>query len=1021
MRLRMGGKGNRRGLAAGLAAGVLAAVTLAAQTSAPVADAAMQGDRAAVKALLQQGGDVNAAQGDGMTGLHWAAMKNDAELAQMLVYAGANVKATTRLGSNTPLVIAARNGNAPVVHVLLKAGADAKAATSTGTTPLMLAAASGNAEAVTALLAAGSDLEAKESSMQQTPLMFAAAFARVEVMKVLVAAGANVKATTKVVNVSVLTSPEDEFRPPPPPTAPATGTPAPEPNAGAARPAAAGGAPAAPATPAAGGGGGGRRGQAVGKAGVDRQFRYNELVGWQGGLTPLLFAVRQGSMAAVDVLLGAGADVNQVSAGDKSSPLVLAIANGHFDIALHLLDQGANPNLVADNGVAPLYGVVNVQWAPKALYPQPRSYLQQKATYLDTMKALLDKGADPDARLRFKVWYSGYNFDLSGVDEIGATAFWRAAYASDIDAMKLLLKYGADPNIPTTKPAGRPRVGDAGVREGGDVSALPPLPVGGPGVTALQAAAGVGYGEGFAANSHRYAPSGMMAAVKFLVEEVGADVNAADHEGNTALHQAAARGDVAMIDYLVSKGADVTRVNREGQSTADMANGPVQRTQPYPEALKLLEKLGAKNTTSACRAEARRAPGPDGSATRMRPGMTTSRSTLLGGAALVAALGLTVAAQPAPRSQPTPASGSRPAPSRSVQTSAPAGAVAPRAGGGARAGPVHGCQPDRAGRHLLHRVPQRSGQGGRPVAGPLERDAGARTAEVAEKIIRKLRAGMMPPAGAKRPDAAVLDALTTRPRGAHGRTRVDESQSGLAALPAPQSRRVHPRGQGTARDRGRHRRVPAARHAQRRLRQRGRRAGAVADRARGLLARGQPDQPPGGGRPRGHGQRRDLQGGAHDVADAACRGRAHGHARRHLGDAHLPGRRRVRDRRQPAQRAARRALRPEHAQRDGHRRRDRRRHRRRTRGRHSAQPAHERIGSQEQPRSEDGADFGEGRPSSGIGGVRAEVRSAHQRHPDSGREHARRREHELRRDPDAAPARHVGERPLRGDRACPTP
>ena len=611
MRLRMCGEWNLRGIAAGVLAGVFASALLVAQAQAPVADAAMHGDRAAVKALLQQGGDVNAAQGDGMTALHWAAMKNDAELAQMLVYAGANVKATTRLGSNTPLVLAARNGNAPVVQVLLEAGADAKAATSTGTTPLMLAAASGSTEAVTALLAAGSDLEAKESSMQQTPLMFAAAFSRVEVMKALVAAGANVKATTKVVNLASLTSPEDEFRQqqtPPATGAPAAagarpaGAPTPEPSAVAAPPAAAGApAPAAPPAPApaqaqaGGGGGGGRRGPAVGKAGVDRQFRYNELVGWQGGLTPLLFAVRQGSMEAVDVLLGAGADVNQVSAGDKSSPLVLAIANGHFDVAMHLLEKGANPNLIAENGVAPLYGVVNVQWAPKALYPQPRSYLQQQATYLDTMKALLDKGADPNARLRFKVWYSGYNFDLSGVDEIGATAFWRAAYAADIDAMKLLVKYGADPNIPTTKPAGRPRVGDAGVREGGDVSGLPALPVGGPGVTALQAAAGVGYGEGFAANSHRYAPSGMMAAVKFLVGDLGADVNAADHEGNTALHQAAARGDVAMIDYLVSRGADVTRVNREGQSTADMANGPVQRTQPYPEALELLEKLGAKN------------------------------------------------------------------------------------------------------------------------------------------------------------------------------------------------------------------------------------------------------------------------------------------------------------------------------------------------------------------------------------------------------------------------------------------
>jgi ankyrin repeat protein len=262
---------------------------------------------------------------------------------------------------------------------------------------------------------------------------------------------------------------------------------------------------------------------------------------------------------------------------------------------MHLLAKGADPNLAAENGATPLYGVLNVQWAPKALYPQPRAYLQQKTSYMQMLTALLDQGADPDARLRFKVWYSGYNFDLSGVDEIGATAFWRAAYAADIEAMKLLVARGADPNIPTTKPAGRPRVGDAGVRAGGDTSGMPALPVGGPGVTPLQAAAGVGYGEGFAANSHRYAPTGMLAAVKYLVEELGADVNAADHEGNTALHQAAARGDVAMIEYLVSKGADVTRVNREGQSTADMANGPVQRTQPYPDALKLLETLGSKN------------------------------------------------------------------------------------------------------------------------------------------------------------------------------------------------------------------------------------------------------------------------------------------------------------------------------------------------------------------------------------------------------------------------------------------
>ena len=99
--------------------------------------------RTAVRALLKQGVDVNAAQGDGMTALHWAARQGDVELAQMLLYAGANVKATTRLGGYTPLIMAAQIGSAPMIETLLKAGADPKAATTNGTTPLMLAAASG--------------------------------------------------------------------------------------------------------------------------------------------------------------------------------------------------------------------------------------------------------------------------------------------------------------------------------------------------------------------------------------------------------------------------------------------------------------------------------------------------------------------------------------------------------------------------------------------------------------------------------------------------------------------------------------------------------------------------------------------------------------------------------------------------------------------------------------------------------------------------------------------------------------
>ena len=120
------------------------------------------------------------------------------------------------------------------------------------------------------------------------------------------------------------------------------------------------------------------------------------------------------------------------------------------------------------------------------------------------------------------------------------------------------------------------------------------MPVGGPDMPPLLAAAGAGYGEGFAGNAHRFAPGGMLAAVKYLVEELGTDATSR-RDGNTVVHHAASRGRHRDDQDLVSRGADVTQVNRSGQTTVDMANGPVQRAQPYPETIKLLEGLGAKN------------------------------------------------------------------------------------------------------------------------------------------------------------------------------------------------------------------------------------------------------------------------------------------------------------------------------------------------------------------------------------------------------------------------------------------
>jgi uncharacterized protein len=700
-------------MAMALLVSALGSRTFAGNTTS-VLDAVAQKDRAALRSLLKSGADVNAAAGDGLTAIHQVAMDGDVESAQLLIYAGANLKATTRLGGYTPLLFASKNGDAAMIETLLKGGADPNLPTTNGTTPLMFASASGNVLAVRLLLDKGADLAAREKAMNQTALMFAAANGRTDTVRLLLSRGADVKAATKVVDLWAFTKEAEEAfaaavanggapRRTEAAEAPEGASPgagagpaatsttsavpanaAPKTDAAteAAKAAGLGGAttmssavpaheakaatkadakasepkadeksdkkdsdkkdaekrdaekrdkdkknaktavalndgppkmslggsntpkPSDPKATAAAAPAGAPQATKAADAkpapkkplvgGVDRPYLYNEMVAYTGGMTPLLLGIRQGQTEVVKTLVEAGADVNQVSGGDKTSPLLMAAVNGRFDLGMYLLERGADPNLASENGVAPLFAAVNVQWAPKAGYPQPRAYTQQQTSYLEFMKALIDKGAKVDARVKKKVWYQGYNFDLSGVDETGATAFWRAAYASDIEAMKLLKAHGADPSMRTQKIAGRPRTGDA-QREVKDVSGLPPVAVGGPAITALQAAAGAGYGEGFAANSHRFAATGMLAAVKYLVEECGADVNAADHEGNTALHHAAARGDNEMINYLVSKGANVMAVTREGRTTVDMANAPVSRIEPFPATIALLEGMGAKN------------------------------------------------------------------------------------------------------------------------------------------------------------------------------------------------------------------------------------------------------------------------------------------------------------------------------------------------------------------------------------------------------------------------------------------
>jgi ankyrin repeat protein len=574
----------------GLHVNVLAALGLTtalwtAAPDAPVADAAMRGDQAAVRTLLQGGADPNAAQGDGMTALHWAGERGDVALTQLLLYSGARVDPVTRIGDLTPLHLASKGGHAPVVQALLEAGADANAATGTGgATALHFAAAAGSAPAVTALLDRGADVNAREASWGQTPLMFAAAANRVAAVKVLMERGADAAITAKVVDLPSLVAVDGAAKRRQRQVLAALrgdGNARPTPSQIEASMEAAEEVQRNNLKVEAGPGGGDADDEGV--AG------YPEQVGTQGGMTALLYAVRQGHVEAALALLDAGADINQRKAGDNASPLLVATLNGHYDLALQLLGRGADPNLAGQAGATPLFAVINLQWAPQSRYPQPRDQDQQKATYLEVMEAFLKAGADPNARLTQHLWVVFYNYDRIHVDFSGATPFWRAAYGTDVDAMRLLVKYGADPNIPTLKPAGGRGGGNRA-----DPSGLPPVPDGGPGVFPIHAASGVSYGQG-AGNAHRHAPDGWLPAVKYLVEEHGAHVNERDLNGYTAVHNAASRGDDDMIRYLVSKGADVTVVSRRGQTTADMANGPAQRINPFPATIALLESLGSKN------------------------------------------------------------------------------------------------------------------------------------------------------------------------------------------------------------------------------------------------------------------------------------------------------------------------------------------------------------------------------------------------------------------------------------------
>jgi len=451
----------RRTMAVCLGALLLGATAAYAATT-EVADAAMRGDREAVRAAIARRADVNLPQVDGSTALHWAVDRDDLEMVDALIRAGATVTARTREGV-LPLQLAAINGSAPIIDRLLKAGADVNAPlTPAGDTAVMMAARTGATSALRVLAEAGANVNAKESWGGTTALMWAVSEGHTDAAKLLVAAGADVNARSNYV-------------------------------------AAANGRGFEGRTPVAG--------RADPKS---EEFA-------SGWLTPLMLAAREGEPELARVLVDAGADVNAV-AGDGKTALALSIFNGNYEVASLLVDRKADVNKADAQRFTPLFWAVdrrNMETAPN--FPW-----MVTVDPLPLIRKLLDAGADPNALVN--------NTPRARMREgspriVFATALMRAAFAADLELVKLLLARGADASIISRD-----------------------------GETMVSAAAGLAFIHGY----HRgKTPAERLEVVKLFVS-LGNDVNQADDYGITPLMAAGNYGDVPIIQYLIDVGADLS-------------------------------------------------------------------------------------------------------------------------------------------------------------------------------------------------------------------------------------------------------------------------------------------------------------------------------------------------------------------------------------------------------------------------------------------------------------------------------
>jgi ankyrin repeat protein len=431
----------------------------AAAGDLPLVDAARSADTEAVRRLLQGKIDVNAAEPDGATALHWASYRDDVVSAQLLLGAGANPNAANDLGA-TPIWMASVNGSSAMVRVLLEAGANPNAALLLGETAVMAAARSGNADVAEQLLSRGANPNAR-AAREQTALMWAVAQRHPEVVKILLAHGADVHARSETWTQMMAVSPH--------------------------------GYP-----------------------------EYNRAIPF-GSNTPLMFAARAGDLESAQLLVAAGAHVNDVDAWGVSV-MVLAAHSGFTDLVEFLLDKGADVN-ASGAGFTALHTAI----------------MRRDETLVRT---LLAHGANTN--LPLKDWTptrrqsSDFHFEP---ELVGATPFWLAARYTQPAVMRLLVERGADPRF--VHKSHRIVDGRGGRAYEHQYQAT----------TAVMAAVGMGGGGQAWVPVERPQRESLMLETVTLALSYGIDINAANVDGRTALDAARALKLERVVAYLVEKGA----------------------------------------------------------------------------------------------------------------------------------------------------------------------------------------------------------------------------------------------------------------------------------------------------------------------------------------------------------------------------------------------------------------------------------------------------------------------------------